>query len=164
MAKAKVQAKSTITYEAMFLFGSGFATDVDGAVKLARAIVERHEGKVIVLKKWDERKLAYEIRGEKRGVYVICFFTAPPEAVGPITRDVELSEQILRVMVTKADHLNEQEMAAVEPQPIQPREERNIWDRPSWDDRPGSRRDRPVRTVAAGGREESAESDMPARE
>ena len=105
--------------------------------------MERHEGKAIVLKKWDERKLAYEIHGEKRGLYVICFFTAPSASVAAIERDVELSDQVLRVMVTKADHLNAEEMAAVEPQPIIPREERNPWDRPMGRAAIGPRRDRP---------------------
>ena len=155
MAKAKAEVKPTNTYEAMFLLGSGHATDMDGALKIVRGIVERHEGKPIVLKKWDERKLAYEIRGEKRGLYLICFFTAPGEAIVPITRDVELSDEVLRVIITKADHLNADEMAAVEPQPIIPREERNPWDRPAWEDRPpsGPRRDRPP-----GRREDSPEA------
>jgi small subunit ribosomal protein S6 len=155
MAKAKKnEEKAASTYEAMFLFGSGHSADVEAAMKLARGIVERHEGKVIVIKKWDERKLAYEIRGEKRGLYVIAFFTAPSAGIAAIVRDVELSDDILRVMVTKADHLNAEEMAAAEPQPILPREERNPWDRPQWEDRPsGPRRDRPMRS----GREESAE-------
>src|SRR5580704_5050254 len=144
MAKAKAEVKPTNTYEAMFLLGSGHATDTDGALKIVRGIIERHEGKVIVLKKWDERKLAYEIRGEKRGLYIIAFFTAPPPAIAAIERDVTLSDDILRVMVTKADHLNADEMAAVEPQPIIPREERNPWDRPVWEDRPAPRRDRPT--------------------
>lgn len=157
MAKAKTPAVATNTYEAMFLLGAGFAADLDNALKLVRGIVERHEGKIIVIKKWDERKLAFEIGGEKRGLYVICFFNAPASAVVPIERDVNLSDQILRVLVTKADHLNAEEMAAVEPQPIQPREERNPWDRPVWEDRPersGPRRDRPPR----GRGEESAET------
>ncbi|MGA2441722.1 MAG: 30S ribosomal protein S6 [Tepidisphaeraceae bacterium] len=146
MPKAKSEKKTSNTYEAMFLLGAGHATDLDNALKLVRGIIERHEGKVIVLKKWDERKLAYEIRGEKRGLYVIAFFTAPSPAISAIVRDVELSDEILRVIVTKADHLNAQEMAAVEPQPIIPREERNPWDRPQWEDRPPSpRRDRPPR-------------------
>jgi ribosomal protein S6 len=146
MAKAKSEKKTGNTYEAMFLLGAGHATDLDNAIKLVRGIIERHEGKVIVLKKWDERKLAYEIRGEKRGLYLIAFFTAPSPAVAGIVRDVELSDQVLRVIVTKADHLNAQEMAAVEPQPIIPREERNTWDRPQWEDRPAPpRRDRPPR-------------------
>jgi small subunit ribosomal protein S6 len=154
MAKAKVKQKTTNTYEAMFLLGLGFAADLDNALKLVRGMIERHEGKIIVLKKWDERKLAYEIRTEKRGLYVISFFTAPPEALAAIVRDVELSDQVLRVMVTKADHLNADEMAATEPQPIQPREERNPWDRPQWEDRPAPRRDRAARS----GHDESTEA------
>lgn len=159
MAKAKKsEEKSAGTYEAMFLLGAAHATDVDGATKIVRGIIERHEGKIIVLKKWDERKLAYEIRGEKRGLYIIAFFTSPPPAIVAIVRDVELSDDILRVMVTKADHLNAEEMAAVEPQPIMPREERNPWDRPQWEDRPsGPRRDRD-RPPRSGRDEESPEA------
>ena len=52
---------------------------------------------------------------------------------------MKLSEEVLRVLVTSADHLNETEMAAVEPQPIQPREERAPWDRPSFNYDEGSR-------------------------
>jgi small subunit ribosomal protein S6 len=124
-------------YEAMFLFGPSAATDLEAAINTARSIIERHEGKILVIKKWDERKLAYEIRGQKRGTYIIAYFTAPGKAISAIEREVNLGEEILRVMVVKADHLNQDEMAAVEPQPIQPREER-----PSWEERAPRDRDR----------------------
>src|SRR5438105_12493654 len=116
-------------YEAMFLFPPPGTTDVDGMIKSAQGIIERHGGKILVIKKWDERKLMYEIKKQKRGLYVIAYFTSPGEAIGPIERDVNLSEDVIRVLVTDAEHLNPDEMAAVEPQPIQPREERS-WDRP----------------------------------
>ena len=99
--------------------------DATARSNLVRGIIERHGGKILVLKTWDERKLAYEIKRQKRGTYIIAYFNAPGDAVAPIERDVKLSEDVLRVMVTDADHLNQKEMEAVEPQPIQPREERN---------------------------------------
>lgn len=121
-------------YEAMFLLPPGAAMDQDGTgLRLCRSIIERHGGQVIVIKRWDERKLYYEINGQKRGTYVIAYFRAPGAAVTAIERDVKLSDEILRIMVTKADHLNEEEMNAVEPQPIV-REERPSWER---DDRGG---------------------------
>lgn len=116
-------------YEAMFLLPAPAASDVDGSIKTVRGIVERHGGKILVIKKWDERKLMYEIKKQKRGLYVIVYFTATGEAIAPIERDVNLSEDVIRVLVTDAAHLNETEMNAVEPQPIIPREERS-WDRP----------------------------------
>jgi small subunit ribosomal protein S6 len=136
MAKAKKTVTPANQYEAMFLLGSAFATDLDGALKIIRSIVEKHEGQILVLKKWDERKLAYEISGQKRGLYVLCYFKGPGPSVSAIEREVNLSDQIIRVLVTKADHLNETEMNAVEPQPIIPREERPSWDRPYEDRAP----------------------------
>lgn len=111
-------------YEAMFLLPAGAAAELQNALDLVKGIIERHAGQILVLKKWDERKLTYEIAGNKRGLYVIAYFKAPGKAITQIERDVNLSEQVLRVLVTRADHLNQEEMAAVEPQPIQPREER----------------------------------------
>ncbi|HVT90734.1 MAG TPA: 30S ribosomal protein S6 [Tepidisphaeraceae bacterium] len=133
-------ATASKTYEAMFLFPAAAATEVEKSIAMTRSIIERHAGKVLVAKKWDERKLAYELGGQKRGLYIITYFTAPSAAIASIERDVNLSEEILRVMVTHADHLNAEEMAAVEPQPIQPREERQPWDRPyGFDDQPPRR-------------------------
>jgi len=126
-------------YEAMFLFGPVAQQEPQTALDLPRQLIERHGGQILVIKKWDERRLAYEMGGQKRGTYVIAFYKGPGSSVTAIERDVNLSETILRVMITRADHLNQDEMNAVEPQPIQPREERNPWDRPH-DDR-GPRRD-----------------------
>jgi ribosomal protein S6 len=159
MAKAKPKVVLN-QYEAMFLLSGAFATELENALKMVRGIIEKHEGQIIVLKKWDERKLAYEIKGQKRGLYIIAYFNAPGAAVSAITRDVELSDQILRVMVTSADHLNADEMAAVEPQPIQPREERpNPWDIPPLYDARPERSDRPSRP-GHHRRDEPAEAGM----
>jgi small subunit ribosomal protein S6 len=135
-------AKKNPQYEAMFLLGAvaGSAEDVTAG---PRQIIERHGGKIMVIKKWDERKLAYEIARQKRGTYVVAFFTAPGSAVTQIERDVNLSDEIIRVIVLKADHLSKDEMEAVEPQKPIPVEERPSWERP-WEDRP-QRSERPER-------------------
>jgi ribosomal protein S6 len=127
-AKAPKAEKAGNQYEAMFLFGAAFAPEVDKAIGLARGIIERHGGEVLVAKKWDERKLLYEIKGNKRGLYVITYFNAPSNAIAGIERDVNLSEEVVRVLVTDAAHLNKEEMEKVEPQPII-REERPSWER-----------------------------------
>ncbi len=136
-------------YEAMFLMGPKGTAEPEASMAMCRGIIERHGGKVLVLKKWDERKLMYEIGGQKRGTYYISFFTAPGSAVAGIERDVKLSEDFLRVLVLKADHLNEAEMAAVEPQPIQVREERPAYDRSPMGE--GGYDSRPPREPREGG-------------
>jgi small subunit ribosomal protein S6 len=155
-------AEAQHQYEAMFLFGPAAATDLDGALATARQMIERHGGEILVLKKWDERKLAYEISGQKRGTYVIAYFNGPGGAVGAIERDVRLSEEVLRVLVLRVDHLSRQEMEAVEPQPIERPPERreegrfDRGDRYERGDRP-DRGDRPER----GPRPEAGEERKP---
>jgi ribosomal protein S6 len=127
-------------YEAMFLLGPIGATEPETGLNMCRQTIERHGGKIIVIKKWDERKLAYELAGQKRGTYILAFFNAPGDAVAHIERDVKLSDDILRVMVLKADHLNEQEMAACEPQRPEPKPE--FTDRGGFGDRGGYGGDR----------------------
>ncbi len=122
-------ATTTNTYEGMFLLGSAGA-DGEKAVGMVRTLVEKHGGQILVIKKWDERKLAFEIGKAKRGTYVIAYYKAPTTAIAPLERDVKLSEDILRVLNTRAEFMSADEMNAVEPQPIAPPPERNPWDRP----------------------------------
>jgi small subunit ribosomal protein S6 len=148
-------------YEGMFLLPAG---DVDAAIKLVRGIIEKHAGSVMVIKKWDERKLAYEIGTHKRGLYILAYFSAPGSIVSAVERDVTLSDNVLRVLVTKADHMNVEEMNKVEPQPIQPREERPIWDRPMSDRPPrddrGDRGDRFERPPSGAGERPAGDRPM----
>src|SRR5438128_1087124 len=102
-----------LQYEGMFLLGQSAAADAEAGLKLVRGIIEHHKGEILVLKKWDERKLAYEIGSQKRGTYIISYFKAVPGAISHIERDVKLSEDVLRVLAIRADHLNQKEMDAV---------------------------------------------------
>ena len=133
-------SKKTGTYEAMFLFPAGASAEVEHSIAAARGIIERHGGQVIVIKKWDERRLAYELKKQKRGLYVIAYYRGPGSSVSAIEHDVNLSEDVLRVMIVKAEHLSEAEMAAVEPQPVEKerpmREDRFESDRPARGPRP----------------------------
>lgn len=104
-------------YEALFLLNASYAT---GSWEAARGEVEhilhRANAEIMVLKKWDERKLAYELEGQKRGVYVLAFFKCEGPKVAGIERDVQLSENILRVLVLKAEHLALKDVEAMQPQ------------------------------------------------
>jgi small subunit ribosomal protein S6 len=142
-------------YEAMFLFPPPGTVDVDGMINMARGIIERHGGSILHIKKWDERKLSYEIKRQKRGTYIIAYYKGPGPSVSAIERDVNLSEDVLRVLITDATHLSQKEMEAVEPQPIQPREERAPWDRPDFN--------RPMRPGGGGDRDRDRGGDRPPR-
>ncbi|MCP4590156.1 MAG: 30S ribosomal protein S6 [bacterium] len=99
-------------YEGMFLFDSAFATDFSKAEAEIKRILDRAEAEIVFCRKWDERRLAYDIRGRRRGTYVLTYFNSRPEAITGIERDVQLSEGLLRILVLQAEgvtpaHMNE---------------------------------------------------------
>ena len=103
-------------YEAMFLADASVASaNWDGVVETIGTIMTRADADVVSLRKWDERRLAYEIAGQSRGAYILCYFNAAPDRIGGVERDVQLNEQLLRVLILQADHLSEEEIAAETP-------------------------------------------------
>jgi len=90
-------------YEAMFLFDPTFAGSFENCEAEIKRIMDRAEGEIVFLRKWEERRLAYKLKGRKRGVYVLVYFKAPPGKITGMERDAMLSENILRVLVLRAD-------------------------------------------------------------
>jgi len=104
-------SESTKLYEALFLLNQKAAAgDFDECVQFVRETLSRAEAEVLALRKWDERKLAYEIEGQKRGTYLLAYFKSPGVQIANIERDCNLSEQVLRVMIIRADHIGPTEI------------------------------------------------------
>lgn len=108
---SKTEKRSSV-YEAMFLLSTAQAADFGGAITHINEILGRSQAEVIAMKKWDERRLAYEIDGNKRGVYILAYFKAPNELLGNLERDLRLSEKITRSLILRADHISAEEIQA----------------------------------------------------
>lgn len=97
-------------YEGMFVFAQ--AMDLGEGVERLNEILGRAQADVIAMSKWDERRFAFPIRKHKRGVYVLSHFSCAPSKLAQIERDCNLSEEILRSLIIRADHLTVEEMQA----------------------------------------------------
>jgi small subunit ribosomal protein S6 len=84
-------------YEAVFITRQDLTvTDVDNlADKLAKIITEK-EGKIISKEYWGLRSLAYKIKKNSRGHYVLLNIEAPFEAVAEMKRVISFNEDIIR--------------------------------------------------------------------
>lgn len=107
----------TRSYEALFLLNPSYATGSwETAKNEVEHILHRANAEILHVRKWDERRLSYEIGGQKRGVYILAFFKCEGPKVAGIERDVQLSENILRCLVLKGDHLALKDIEAMQPQ------------------------------------------------
>ena len=101
-------------YEAMFLVSQSEAAQFASLIEHIEDILSRGGAEIVSMRKWDERRLAYEIEKQKRGVYILVYLRCPTDSVAKIERDVQISERIMRMLITKADHLSPEEIASAD--------------------------------------------------
>jgi small subunit ribosomal protein S6 len=56
-------------------------------------------GTVLVSRLWEERRLAYAIRGHRKGTYWLIYFRSETSAVEPLNRQCAIHDGILRQLV-----------------------------------------------------------------
>jgi len=102
------------TYEGMFMLDAGNA-DFEAAAAPVREVLARVEADVLTFNPWEERRLAYEIKGRRRALYVLTYFKAEAAALDNLHHDIQLDERILRALILSADHVSEEKIQALTP-------------------------------------------------
>jgi len=123
----------------MFLIDPNFGASFEACEGEVKRLMDRAEAEILFCRKWDERRLAYRIKGRKRGVYILVYFKAAPDKISPLHRDVQISEDVLRVLVLRADGVTEEMMERA----ANMRAEAARYE--GRDDAPYGRRERPTR-------------------
>lgn len=100
------------TYEMMCLFDPTAGTNWETVEAEINRLMERAGGETLIVKRLEERRLAFEIEGRKRALYVIVYFKANGDKIQPLERDVRLSEIVLRVLILRAEGISLEKMEA----------------------------------------------------
>jgi small subunit ribosomal protein S6 len=91
-------------YECMFLLDPNkVAGDVPAAAKQVHTLLERNHAEVLASRPWDERRLAYPIKGHKKGLYYLTYFRTEGKNLLNLERDLALNELVLRYLVLYVD-------------------------------------------------------------
>lgn len=91
-------------YEGMFILDPGkYSRDPGGLAQQINDLIAQFGGSVLAARLWDERKLAYPIKGHKKGVYWLTYFTMPGDNLTALERQCEISDDIIRKLVLKVD-------------------------------------------------------------
>jgi len=89
-------------YECLFLLNtSRVAGDTAGAEKQLHTLFEKYQCELLVSRAWDERRLTYPIKHQKKALYFLVYMRAETKVLTELNRDFRLNEMILRHMVQK---------------------------------------------------------------
>jgi small subunit ribosomal protein S6 len=91
-------------YECLFIFDSnGYARDPNGVSGKVPKMVEDCGGEVLASRLWTEQRLAYPIRGHRKGTYWLTYFRMDSSRVVDFNRACQLNNSILRHLTLKVD-------------------------------------------------------------
>ena len=91
-------------YEGMFILDQGrYSRDPAAVGQQLADLIEQAGGTMLAARLWDERKLAYPIKGHKKGVYWLTYFKMPSGGLTALERQCEISDDIIRKLVLKVD-------------------------------------------------------------
>ena len=83
------------------------AQQVDALATHLRTIVESEGGKVEKQEYWGLRGLAYRIKKNRKGHYVLLNINAPSNAVVELERQLKINEDVLRYLTVRVEQFEQ---------------------------------------------------------
>ncbi len=122
-------------YESVFIARQEVsATQVDSITDSFGELIGKHGGQVTKREYWGLKNLAYRIKKNRKGHYVLLNIDAPSAAVQEYERNMRFHEDILRYLTVRMDELEEAPSAMMQGRT----RERATRDRHDRDDRPAA--------------------------
>ena len=91
-------------YESLFILRPSLADDdIQKTLEKVKTTVEKAGGTVERLENWGKKKLAYEVKREKKGVYVQLQFQGNGAAVTEVERLFRLEDAVMKFLTVKLD-------------------------------------------------------------
>jgi small subunit ribosomal protein S6 len=87
---------------------------VDEQVEKVRGFIEKSGGRVIIVEKWGKKKLAYLIKKNRFGIYILVRFESEPALISNLQRNYKLNEDIIRYMTVLYREIAKKASAAEE--------------------------------------------------
>ena len=95
---------AAIVYEGMFILDSNrFGRDHETVSGQIPAMVEKFGGEMLVSRLWEERRLAYPIKGQRKGTYWLTYFRLDSPRLVELQRQCQITDDILRVLFLKIE-------------------------------------------------------------
>jgi small subunit ribosomal protein S6 len=95
---------AAIVYEGMFILDSNrYGRDPETVSGQIPAMIEKLGGEMLVSRLWEERRLAYPIKGQRKGAYWLTYFRLDGERLSDLRRQCQITDDVIRVLFLKVE-------------------------------------------------------------
>ena len=82
------------------------AAQVNSLVSELSEVIKKEGGEVVKVDNWGLKNLAYRIKKNRKGHYVLLNIVAPASAISEYERLIRLNEDVIRYMTVKVEEFN----------------------------------------------------------
>jgi small subunit ribosomal protein S6 len=112
-------------YENIIIMNAAISDEeAEAAVTKIKDLVTGQGGEVLKVDVWGRRKLAYEIKKQKKGLYVLLIYKTPAATVKKLEDFYKVFDVVLKYMVVKLEKKQVQELEKSEPVAEAPAEQK----------------------------------------
>jgi small subunit ribosomal protein S6 len=91
-------------YEGLFILDPNrYGHDPDGISGQITALIEKFGGEILVSRLWEERRLAYPVKGQRKGTYWLIYFKLDSYQLLEVKKQCQINDNLLRVLFLKVD-------------------------------------------------------------
>ncbi len=95
-------------YECVFIARQDVSTSqVDGLTDTFEKIIKDLGGSVTKKESWGLRTMAYRVKKNRKGHYILMNIDAPSDAIKEMDRQMNINEDVIRHLTTRVDELEE---------------------------------------------------------
>ena len=90
------------SYEFMIVLSGKLEEEkINQILKEIENIIEENQGKILKTDKWGKRKLAYNIKSEDEGYYILLYLKANKIILNDLEKFCKVNEYVLRQLILK---------------------------------------------------------------
>jgi small subunit ribosomal protein S6 len=91
-------------YEGLFILDPNrYGHDPDGVSGQLPALIVKLGGEILVSRLWEERRLAYPVKGHRKGTYWLIYFRLEGDQLSELKKQCLINENLLRGLFLKVD-------------------------------------------------------------
>ncbi len=95
---------TTRHYELLYIVDPNLTDDqIEPIIAKYSGIATEQGGEVQAAGKWDKRRLAYEVNGQREGNYILMYFTGEPSVAKELDRVMRISDDCFRHLITRVE-------------------------------------------------------------
>ncbi|HUV05321.1 MAG TPA: 30S ribosomal protein S6 [Armatimonadota bacterium] len=91
-------------YEALYIVHPDLSDEeIEAIIEKYKQVVAEQGGEVESTNRWEKRRLAYDVKGQREGIYVLMTFKSEAKAAAELTRLLKIGDNVLRHIIVRLD-------------------------------------------------------------